>query len=95
MEQSAIVVTTRGDAYAVGTNTQLIRPLGYQKPVGFYNPRYEAPDGYALRHTVYWNPSLKIKDGKASFDFMPNGAKRYRITVEGVGAEGQVVCVSK
>lgn len=95
MDMSAIAITTRTGNGATGTNTQLIRPMGYQKPVDFYNPRYEAPDDYALRHTVYWNPSLKVRGGKASFEFLPNGAKRYKITVEGVGSEGQVVRIRK
>lgn len=95
MDLSAIAITTRNGSGEVGKNTRLVKPMGYQKPVNFYNPRYEVPNDYTLRHTVYWNPSLRIKDGKATFDFLPNGAKRYRISVEGIGTEGQVVCISK
>lgn len=95
MDLSAIAITTRNGSGEVGKNTRLVKPMGYQKPVDFYNPRYEVPNNYTLRHTVYWNPSLRIKDGKATFDFLPNGAKRYRISVEGIGTEGQMVCISK
>lgn len=95
MDLSAIAITTRNGSGEVGKNTRLVKPMGYQKPVDFYNPRYEVPNNYTLRHTVYWNPSLRIKDGKATFDFLPNGAKIYRISVEGIGTEGQMVCISK
>lgn len=95
MDLSAIVVTTRVGNYEASTKTKFIRPLGYQKPVDFYNPHFDAPDNYNLRHTVYWNPSLKIKDGKATFSFLPNGAKKYKISVEGIGTDGKVVCIKK
>lgn len=95
MSSSAIVVTTKGNANRTNTDVEFFRPLGYQRPVEFYNPKYAAPDGYALRRTVYWNPSLRISRGKAKFRFMPNGAERYRIVVEGLSTNGEFVRISR
>ena len=95
MFSSAIVVTTKDQTEASNTDVVLLRPLGYQRPAAFYNPKYDAPDDYALRQTVYWNPSVLVKAGKASMQFLPNGAKRYRITIEGVDRSGKLISVQK
>lgn len=39
-------------------------PLGYQKPVEFYSPKYDVPDSLQttntdFRTTVYWNPKIQ------------------------------------
>ena len=91
MSQSAIIVTTRHNNEKANNNIQFVHPLGYQRPAAFYNPKYAAPEEYALRQTVYWNPTLRIKNGKAVIQFMPNGAKKYRVTVEGVNKSGRPV----
>lgn len=95
MFSSAIVVTTKEQSDASNTDVVLFRPLGYQRPAAFYNPKYEAPEEYALRHTVYWNPTVQVKNGKAVVQFLPNGAKKYRVTVEGVDKNGRLVHLEK
>ena len=95
MENSAIIITTKDDNFTAKKNVVLIRPLGYQQPAAFYNPQYDAPGDYAMRQTVYWNPSVLVKAGKASMQFLPNGAKRYRITIEGVDRSGKLISVQK
>lgn len=95
MFSSAIVVTTKEQTDASNTDVVLLRPLGYQRPAAFYNPMYVAPEEYALRHTVYWNPTVQVKNGKAVVQFLPNGAKKYRVTVEGVDKNGRLVHLEK
>lgn len=95
MDLSAIIITTKSKTENADRNVALVRPIGYQRPVAFYNPKYEAPEDYALRQTVYWNPTLLIKDGKASVRFLANGAKRYRVTVEGVDSKGTLIHLQK
>ena len=96
MSSSAIVVTTKKDAKRANTDVAFVRPLGYQRPAEFYNPRHAAPEGYRLlRRTVYWNPSLRVVGGKATLSFLPNGAESYRLVVEGVSSKGQLVRISR
>ena len=95
MDLSAIVITTKGTTRTQNNHVALVRPLGYQRPAAFYNPKFEAPEEYALRHTVYWNPTLRISNGKAVVQFMPNGAKKYRVTAEGVDRSGRLVHLEK
>ena len=95
MDLSAIIVTTKGTTESDHGHTALLRPLGYQRPVEFYNPTFEVPEGYNLRPTVYWNPSVQIKHGKAALQFLPNHATGYNIVIEGVSSRGQIVCIRK
>ena len=95
MDLSAIVITTKGTTRTQNNHVALVRPLGYQRPAAFYNPKYQVPEEYALRQTVYWNPSLRINNGKAVVQFMPNGAKRYRVTVEGVDKSSRLIHLEK
>lgn len=95
MSSSAIVVTTKKETKRANTDVAFLRPLGYQRPAEFYNPRHAAPDGYGLRRTVYWNPSLRVAGGKATLTFLPNGAASYRLVVEGVGSQGRRVRISR
>lgn len=95
-DKCAILITTNRSSKSFHrTNVALINPLGYQRPAAFYNPKFDAPEEYALRHTVYWNPTLRISNGKAIVQFMPNGAKKYRVTVEGVDRSGRLVHLEK
>lgn len=95
MDLSAIVITTKGTTRTQNNHVALVRPLGYQRPAAFYNPKYQVPEEYALRQTIYWNPSLRIKNGKAVIQFMPNGAKKYRVTVEGVDKSSRLIHLEK
>lgn len=95
MAQSAIIITTRTDNFSALKNKQLLSILGYQRPMDFYNPRFNVPDDYSLRQTVYWNPSVDIVNGKASIQFMPNGSSEYRIKVEGVSKDGKIIDILK
>lgn len=95
MDRCVIAITTNGGTSLTHCDVAALRPLGYQRPAAFYNPKYETPEDYALRQTVYWHPTLLIKDGKASLRFLDNGAKRYRVTVEGVDSKGTLIHLQK
>ena len=98
-----ISITTRtgqGEDYPERKNYNYITyvPLGYQKPVEFYAPRYEtleakqsgAPD---YRTTIFWKPDVVFSDkGEASFDFYASDFKTtYFVVIEGLTAGGRIV----
>ena len=70
-------------------NVSSAYPIGWQKPVKFYSPKYEATKRKKKdtdnRITVYWNPSLKFdNDGKATVSFYTTDShSKYRVEVEG------------
>ncbi len=79
------------------TGVEKIMPLGYQKPVDFYVPKYEIdsvrlakqPD---MRTTIYWNPDIKVDStGSATVKFFtadPN--TRYTYILEGLTNRGEI-----
>ena len=91
MDLSAIVITTKGTTRTQNNHVALVRPLGYQRPAAFYNPKFDAPEEYALRHTVYWNPTLRIIKGKLNFEFIQNGERELRLNIEGVDDKGKIL----
>ena len=73
-------------------------PLGYQKPVEFYSPRYETleakyqsiPD---YRTTIFWKPDIVIdEDGEASFEFYTSDfPTTYSVVIEGLTTDGRII----
>ena len=109
---SAVVFGMRG-AYGVislttkrGTNTSFTQkdnnttftPLGYQKPVEFYAPKYETlaarqspvPD---YRTTIFWKPDIVLSDdGEVSFEFYSSDyPTTYSVVIEGLTNDGKIV----
>lgn len=83
------------------TNLKTIMPLGFQKPVEFYVPRYELiadkdskePD---FRTTIHWQPYLPVQDGKAQIEFYTaDGSVDYSVVIEGVGKDGRLLRVEE
>lgn len=73
-----------------------IVPLGYQTPQKFYNPRYDLGDpheSYDHRNTLYWEPQIKLRDGKAEIEFCDTDQQDYPyiVTVQGYTDKGQAV----
>ncbi len=71
-------------------------PLGWQKPVKFYSPRYDTPEtlkkkGADNRITLYWNPAVKMdENGEAIISFYTSDSdSNYRVEVEGRSAARQ------
>ncbi len=68
-------------------------PLGWQKPVKMYTPKYDSAEarkkgGQDNRLTLYWNPSVRFDaEGKAYVSFYTSdSASDYRIEVEGISS---------
>ena len=77
-------------------NVSSAYPLGWQKPVKFYSPRYDAQDVYKKkgtdnRITLYWNPAVKMdENGEATISFYTSDSdSNYRVEVEGRSAARQ------
>jgi len=93
------ITLKKGVAVKVTTPVSLshIIPLGYQKPVQFYIPRYEVdsvrnsphPD---LRTTIYWNPKL-VADSNGIVHikfFTADKANNYTVVFEGITNGGEI-----
>lgn len=93
------ITLKRGVALAAVTPPSLIHftPLGYQKPVEFYVPKYDVdsilqqtkPD---LRTTIYWAPKLQTdEEGNIHLQFYTaDKANDYRVELEGITEEGKI-----
>lgn len=68
-------------------------PLGYQVPQYFNSPRYDRGDNNMndYRNTVWWNPSLPLKQGKAGFAFCNTDIPDfpYIVRIEGLTSDGR------
>ena len=98
----AISITTKKPNLNIdrteGTNTTFIAPLGYQKPVEFYAPKYDTPEMRLFsipdyRTTIFWKPDLIVSDyGKASFEFYTaDFPTTYSVVIEGLSEEGDII----
>ncbi len=80
-------------------NTKTINPLGYQKAVEFYSPKYETEEENQVavndrRITLHWLPNLRTDaEGKATFRFWTADIPwtEYSILIEGVTDDGKAV----
>jgi len=95
------ITTKRGSNSGVQidkSNHVVYTPLGYQKPVAFYSPKYETleakqskiPD---YRTTIFWKPDVVIsEDGEVSFQFYTSDfSTTYSVVIEGITADGRMV----
>ncbi|WP_449439479.1 hypothetical protein [Pedobacter steynii] len=77
-----------------GPSIAYYAPKGFSTVREFYSPRYDKPtinNPLAdLRSTIYWNPAvLTGPNGKATVNYFNSDNKgTYRITVEGINADG-------
>ena len=75
----------------------LVSPLGYQKPMAFYVPKYDVDSvrnskKEDLRTTIYWNPNLKSDTTgvvKVSF-FTADKINDYNVILEGLTQSGEI-----
>ena len=73
-----------------------VMPLGFQRPVEFYAPKYDTPAEKQkpdLRTTIHWQPNITTdEEGKASFSFYTADApSTYTVTIEGMTEDGKIV----
>ena len=97
----ALLVTTKdrngGFPVREGFNKKSILPLGYQRVKEFYAPHYETAEDRKkvasdLRTTLYWNPCVKIQNGKAAFNFYSADTPgSYTVRIEGVTQDGKLI----
>ena len=97
-----VVNLKRGGDYSRPSTPSLglavVRPLGYYKAGQFYSPKYETdeqkqnanPD---LRTTIYWNPSIILKQNKVSplSFYTADSPGTYNVIVEGVTNTGEPI----
>ena len=93
-----VITTKRGGSdysynrYAPGILS--ISPKGFSVSREFYAPKYDQasnPNTADYRTTIYWNPQVVAKDGKAKFEFYnANEAGKYRVVIEGIDAAGHL-----
>ena len=94
------VTTKRGGDYPKKENQNhvMYKPLGYQKPVEFYSPKYETQEARQspipdYRTTIFWKPDVVISDdGEASFEFYTaDFPTTYSVVIEGITGDGKIV----
>jgi hypothetical protein len=92
----------QGDDNGSGEATifiQVYRPLGYQKAVEFYSPKYQYQGDNASsdkRSTIYWSPSVKLEGGRAAVEFYTSDLVNttYTVNCEGLTPAGKVISQS-
>ena len=91
---------TRGKS--LPPNVSMDYPLGWQKPVKMYTPKYDNAEARRsgakdTRITLYWNPAVKFDaDGKAYVSFYTSDSvSDLRIEIEGKSATKQYHYVEK
>ncbi len=71
--------------------------FGYYQPAVFYVPKYDImsakdkvkPD---YRATQYWNPHIKLADGKGSFSFYTSDdIGDFIMYIEGITLDGKII----
>ena len=80
------------------SNRVVFTPLGYQKPVAFYSPKYDTQEAKwssipDFRTTIFWKPDIIIsEEGEASFEFYTSDFKTtYSVVIEGLTNDGKIV----
>jgi hypothetical protein len=92
----------RGEVKRKRDNIKTITPLGYQKPVEFYSPKYDTPEAIKnstpdLRNTIYWQPdAVTNSEGKTAISYYTaDNPTTYTIVIEGVSDEGKLIYFKK
>ena len=101
----AISITTRKGANNIeniskkkARNYVIYTPLGYQSPLSFYSPDYEAADAKNsiipdYRTTIFWKPDIVTSNtGEASFNFYTSDfPTTYSVVIEGLTNDGKII----
>ena len=93
-----IAIYTKRGVESVSKNSDFDKLVldGFDVPREFYHPKYgetaegaEKPD---YRVTLYWNPDVVVKDGKADFSFYNSDrAKNLEMVIEGMAEDGSPI----
>jgi len=84
----------QGQSYArpsIGIHN--VKYPGYYKAREFYSPDYDViplpKDTLDIRNTLFWSPSVKTTNGKATIRFFSSSVQaKYKIIVEGISDDG-------
>jgi hypothetical protein len=96
----ALIITTKRGFIQKNTTSHnignLIELLGFQTPIEFYSPRYDATQRHTttdLRTTLYWNPTIRVPEtGEITFDFYSSdAATTYSVVLEGLSDQGHLI----
>lgn len=78
------------------TNTAVVSPKGWQKPVKRYVPKYRPSADYIVTDgTICWEPNLSLVDGKATVPISQTSSPDIHIRIEGIAAGGKPVSFEK
>ena len=90
--------STSSNSVGFSGNQASINPLGYQKPIEYYAPKYDTPEAKSngvpdYRTTIFWKPDVIVSDvGKASFDFYASDfPTTYSVVIEGISYDGNII----
>ena len=92
--RSVVMIQPRMYAHDIAANVSTGKPLGWQQPRHFYNPRYEdsrsRKEPEPVRATLYWNPDLLAEPGQETrFDFYTSDHKAdATVVIEGFTKDG-------
>jgi TonB-dependent SusC/RagA subfamily outer membrane receptor len=98
----AISITTRRGSTDIASKPVLnyasISPIGFQKPVEYYSPKYDTSESKRsgvpdYRTTIFWKPDILTSgDGKASFEFFTaDFSTTYSVVIEGISSDGHII----
>jgi hypothetical protein len=78
----------------------IFKKSGYSVTREFYQMDYSKIKSesiaYDIRPTLYWNPSVKIKDNKALIEFYNDDAcKKFNVVIEGIDENGKLLHAEK
>ena len=81
------------------SNFRVIVPQGCQVKQHFYVPHYptnnESTEKEMRRKTVYWQPDIKIKKGKADIIFTAPPQAPLFMVIQGISANGKLITANK
>ena len=89
IQRTVVLLRTKLIKRGNSTNIVMSTPIGWQKPKKRYETKYETPaslrEREPMRSTIYWNPSVKIKDGNARVSFYTSdNTYPYTVIIEGL-----------
>lgn len=94
----AILIAVRYPEHSAA-NVTAERPLGWQRPVRFYAPKYESAASKKrfepMRPTLHWEPELQVVNGQARVSFYSSDhTAPWRFVMEGISDGGRPVSVN-
>lgn len=97
----AIMLISKPDA-AGGhkkSNFSITKPLGYQVKRQFYVPAYpidpKSRGDRSDEKTIYWQPAVKVSEGKANIKFTAPSPAPLLIVIQGVTDNGKLISICK